>query len=134
MVPAGSGHDGDGFAFLKSAGMRQFPFNSPAFDRVKFREDSMKTILRASTICVLFAGSALALTGERMAEIPLDKMSSAQRAVADAIMSGPRKRMSGPFNAWLRSPELADRLQKVDEHVRFNTSPDHLATQMPLLM
>ena len=73
----------------------------------------MKTILRASIVCLLFAGSALALTGERMTQIPLDKMSPAQRSVADAIMSGPRKGMNGPFNAWLRSPELADRLQKV---------------------
>ncbi len=61
----------------------------------------MKTILRVSAICVLFAGSAMALTGERMAEIPLDKMSSAQRAVADAIMSGPRGALRGPFNAWV---------------------------------
>jgi 4-carboxymuconolactone decarboxylase len=82
----------------------------------------MKTLLRASALCLLFAGSALALTGERFAEIPLDKMTPAQRTIADAIMSGPRKGMSGPFNAWLRSPELADRLQKVGEYVRFNTS------------
>lgn len=33
----------------------------------------MKTILRASVVCLLFAGSALALTGERVATIPLDK-------------------------------------------------------------
>ncbi len=94
----------------------------------------MKTILRASAVCVLFAGSALALTGERMPEIPLDKMSPAQRSIADAIMSGPRGRMSGPFNAWLRSPELADRLQKVGEYVRFNTSLDKRINEMAILM
>ena len=48
----------------------------------------MKTILRATAVCLLFAGSALALTGERFPEIPLDKMTPQQRAVADAIMSG----------------------------------------------
>ncbi len=94
----------------------------------------MKTILRVSAICVLFAGSAMALTGERMAEIPLDKMSSAQRAVADAIMSGPRGALRGPFNAWLRSPVLADRLQKVGEYVRFNTSLDKRVNEMAILM
>jgi 4-carboxymuconolactone decarboxylase len=94
----------------------------------------MKTILRVSAICVLFAGSAMALTGERMAEIPLDKMSSAQRAVADAIMSGPRGGLRGPFNAWLRSPVLADRLQKVGEYVRFNTSLDKRVNEMAILM
>jgi 4-carboxymuconolactone decarboxylase len=49
-------------------------------------------------------------------------------------MSGPRKRMSGPFNAWLRSPELADRLQKVGEYVRFNTSLDKRLNEMAILM
>jgi len=94
----------------------------------------MKTILRASALCLIFAGSALALTGERMAEIPLDKMTPAQRTVADTIMSGPRKGMSGPFNAWLRSPELADRLQKVGEYLRFNTSLDKRLNEMAIIM
>ena len=94
----------------------------------------MKTILRATAVCLLFAGSALALTGERFPEIPLDKMTPPQRTVADAIMSGPRKGMSGPFNAWLRSPELADRLQKVGEYVRFNTSLDKRLNEMAIIM
>jgi 4-carboxymuconolactone decarboxylase len=94
----------------------------------------MKKTLRASAVYMLFAGSALALTGERMPEIPLDKMSPAQRSVADAIMSGPRKSIGGPFNAWLRSPELADRLQKVGEYVRFNTSLDKRLNEMAILM
>ena len=55
----------------------------------------MKTILRVSAICLLFAGSAVALTGERMAEMPLDKMTPDQRVVAEAIMSGPRGGMRG---------------------------------------
>jgi 4-carboxymuconolactone decarboxylase len=90
----------------------------------------MKMTFRISAI----AGSALALTGERMPEIPLDKMSAAQRSVADAIMSGPRQGMGGPFNAWLRSPELADRLQKVGEYVRFNSSLDKRVNEMAILM
>jgi len=94
----------------------------------------MKTMLRVSAISLLFAGSALALTGERFAEIPLEKMTPAQRTVAEAIMSGPRGRMSGPFNAWLRSPELADRLQKVGEYVRFNTSLDKRLNEMAIIM
>jgi 4-carboxymuconolactone decarboxylase len=42
--------------------------------------------------------------------------------------------MSGPFNAWLRSPELADRLQKVGEYVRFHTSLDKRLNEMAILM
>src|SRR5450432_3055248 len=94
----------------------------------------MKTMLRVTAMSLLLAGSAVALTGERMAEIPLDRMTPAQRTVADSIMSGPRKGMSGPFNAWLRSPELADRLQKVGEYVRFNTSLDKRVNEMAIIM
>jgi 4-carboxymuconolactone decarboxylase len=94
----------------------------------------MKATLRIAAIGLLLTGSAFALTGERMAEIPLDKMTPAQRTVADAIMSGPRKGMRGPFNAWLRSPELADRLQKVGEYVRFNTSLDKRLNEMAIIM
>ena len=94
----------------------------------------MKAILRLAAVGLLLTGSAFALTGERFAEIPLDKMSPDQRTIAEAIMSGPRGRMSGPFNAWLRSPILADRLQKVGEYVRFNTSLDKRINEMAILM
>src|SRR4051812_28847812 len=94
----------------------------------------MKSVVRASLITLLFAGSALALTGERMAPIAPDKMSPAQRKVAEDIMAGPRGGMRGPFNAWLRSPELADRLQKVGEYIRFNTSLDKHLNEMAIIM
>jgi 4-carboxymuconolactone decarboxylase len=94
----------------------------------------MKAILRLSAIGFLFAGSAFALTGERLPEMKLEQMTPAQRTIAEAIMSGPRGRMSGPFNAWLRSPVLADRLQKVGEYVRFNTSLDKRINEMAILM
>src|SRR5205085_2594217 len=100
----------------------------------RFGRPTMKTILRMSAILLLLAGSAIALTGERMPQIPLEKMTPAQRVVADAIMSGPRGGMRGPFNTWLRSPELADRLQKVGEYVRFNTSLDKRLNEMAICM
>jgi 4-carboxymuconolactone decarboxylase len=94
----------------------------------------MKAILRLSAIGLLFAGSAFALSGERMPEMTLEKMTPAQRSIAEAIMNGPRGRMRGPFNAWLRNPVLADRLQKVGEYVRFNTSLDKRINEMAILM
>lgn len=65
--------------------------------------------------------------------IPLDEMTPAQRSVADAIRSGPRSNtgssatasattIGSPFNVWLRSPELADHLQKLGSHIRFKSS------------
>jgi 4-carboxymuconolactone decarboxylase len=79
-----------------------------------------------------FVGGAHA--GDRMRPIPLDQMTPEQKRVADAIVSGPRKALSGPFNAWLRSPELADRLQRVGEYLRFNTSLDHRLNELAILI
>jgi 4-carboxymuconolactone decarboxylase len=94
----------------------------------------MKAILRLAAVGLLLTGSAFALTGERMPEMTLEQMAPAQRTIAEAIMNGPRHGMSGPFNAWLRSPVLADRLQKVGEYVRFNTSLDKRINEMAILM
>ena len=54
-------------------------------------------------------------------------MTEAQRRVYKEIASGPRGGVRGPFNALLRSPELADRAQKFGEYVRFASSlPERL--------
>jgi 4-carboxymuconolactone decarboxylase len=55
------------------------------------------------------------------------EMTEAQRKVYKEIVSGPRGGVRGPFNALLRSPELADRAQKFGEYVRFGSSlPERL--------
>ncbi len=71
---------------------------------------------------------------QRMLPLALETMTPAQRAVADAIMAGPRKGLRGPFNVWLRSPELADRLQKVGEYLRFSSSLELRLNEMAILM
>lgn len=68
-------------------------------------------------------------TGEERRFKPLaeSEMSEAQRKVYGEIASGPRGGVRGPFNALLRSPELADRAQKLGEWVRFKSSlPERL--------
>jgi 4-carboxymuconolactone decarboxylase len=58
----------------------------------------------------------------RFSTLEPDRMSPAQKRVYDAIVSGPRGAARGPFNVLLRSPELADRVQKVGEYLRFSSS------------
>lgn len=58
----------------------------------------------------------------RLAPLDLAKLSPEQKKVADAIASGPRGGLRGPFEPWLRSPALADRAQKLGEYCRFNNS------------
>lgn len=50
-----------------------------------------------------------------------ESMSDAQRAVFDAVVSGPRGTVVGPLRAALHSPELADRWSKLGEFIRYKT-------------
>ncbi len=71
---------------------------------------------------------------ERFPEIPPSQMSPEQKAIMDAIASGPRKNAAGPFKAWLVSPDLADRLQKVGEYVRFRSSLPKRLSEFAILL
>ncbi len=57
----------------------------------------------------------------RLAPLTAETMTEEQRRVAEAIRSGPRGGMRGPFEAWLRSPGLADRAQELGAYCRFGT-------------
>lgn len=80
--------------------------------------------------CVALPASA----AERFPEIPPAQMSPEQTAVMAAIASGPRKNGAGPFKAWLVSPDLADRLQKVGEYVRFRSSLPKRVSEFAILL
>lgn len=50
-----------------------------------------------------------------------EQMTPAQREVHDAIASGPRGGVRGPFLALLHNPELAMHIQALGEYLRFKT-------------
>lgn len=78
--------------------------------------------------------TAAAQAGDRFPPLSPDRMTPEQKAVADAIQSGPRKGLAGPFNAWLRSPALADRMQAVGEHIRFRSSVPRKLNEFAILI
>jgi len=63
-----------------------------------------------------------------------EAMTPDQRTVANAIRTGPRGGLRGPFQAWLRSPELAQRLQAVGEYVRFSSSIPARLNELAILI
>ena len=62
-----------------------------------------------------------ALAQERFPDIPVDRQSPAQRDAIEKIVTSPRKSMRGPFNAWIRNPELATRVADVGRYLRFES-------------
>ncbi|HXJ80424.1 MAG TPA: carboxymuconolactone decarboxylase family protein [Candidatus Methylomirabilis sp.] len=72
--------------------------------------------------------------GRRFTLLTEATMTPRQREVYQGIVSGPRKGAAGPFNALLRSPDVADRVQKVGEYVRFQTTIPAPLNEMAILI
>jgi len=60
----------------------------------------------------------------RLPLIPPERFTPAQKALVDAISSGPRGqfKMSGPFYCYLHAPGFGELAQKLGAHCRFGTS------------
>ncbi|MCA8926877.1 MAG: carboxymuconolactone decarboxylase family protein [Alphaproteobacteria bacterium] len=67
---------------------------------------------------------------------PLDPetLSDRQKEVYAAIAAGPRGSVRGPFPAWIRSPELADRGQSLGEFLRFNTAFEPRLAELAIII
>src|ERR1700704_3036429 len=71
----------------------------------------------------------------RLAPLDLDKLTPAQKKVADAIVAGPRGGLRGPFDPWLPRPQRAARAQKLGKYRRFPHSlPNDLAERAVCLV
>jgi 4-carboxymuconolactone decarboxylase len=71
----------------------------------------------------------------RIAPIDPERLDAEQRAVYDAIASGPRKGVRGPLAVWLHRPRLADRAQALGRYCRYDSSlPPRLSELAIMLM
>lgn len=70
----------------------------------------------------------------RLEPLARSAMTPEQQAVADAIVSGPRGGMRGPFQAWLRSPGLCDPAQRLGAYCRFDTSIPQDMNELAILL
>jgi 4-carboxymuconolactone decarboxylase len=71
---------------------------------------------------------------DRMPPLAAGKMNEAQRKAAAELTAGPRKGVKGPFIPLIRSPELMDRLQKVGEYLRFESSLEPRISEFIMLI
>jgi 4-carboxymuconolactone decarboxylase len=70
----------------------------------------------------------------RYPDLRPDEMDPDQRRVFDAIVSGPRGSIGGPFPALLRSPELCDRVQDLGRVIRFESSLPGAVRELVILV
>jgi 4-carboxymuconolactone decarboxylase len=72
-----------------------------------------------------------------LARIPLpspETMTPEQRAVYDAVVSGPRGELKGPLRAALHRPELADKWQQLGALLRYRTSLPPRLSELAVLV
>jgi len=70
----------------------------------------------------------------RLAQLSDADMTPEQKKVRDEVLAGPRGRIVGPINAWLRSPALCDRAQKLGAFCRFESSIDPRLREFVILI
>ena len=96
-------------------------------------------------ILALLASVVAAAAQNRFPIIQPEQMNAEQKKLFDTIVSGPRSQnygneaaqrvlRGGPFNAWMRSPELGYRLQNVGEYARFKTSIPQRLNELAILI
>jgi 4-carboxymuconolactone decarboxylase len=71
---------------------------------------------------------------QRFAPIAPSDWTDAQRAVAQALIDGPRGGLRGPFPALLRRPQLAERVRQLGDSVRFESELPAALREFCILM
>ncbi|GEN25182.1 hypothetical protein HCU01_31310 [Halomonas cupida] len=69
----------------------------------------------------------------RLTPLNPEQMSDDQRQVIEAILSGPRGNLDGPFLAWVHSPQLADHAQQLGAFCRYHTQLPLRLTELAIL-
>ncbi len=70
----------------------------------------------------------------RFPELKPEQMTETQKRVYEGIVGGPRGAARGPFNALLRSPDLADHVQKLGAYCRFKSSLPARLNELAILV
>ncbi len=70
----------------------------------------------------------------RFVDIEHSEMTDAQRRIYDAIADGPRGTVIEPYRLLLHSPELADRVQSLGTHARFDSSLSKRLSELAILI
>ncbi len=90
--------------------------------------------LGAMTIIGGAAGAQAPDAGKRFPQLKIEQLNDQQRPVAEEILKVSSVGLAGPYNPLLRSPLLADRMVKLLDYLRFNTSVPRRLNEFAILI
>jgi 4-carboxymuconolactone decarboxylase len=93
-------------------------------------------IVVASVLAMVIALPAAAqeATTKRFPQLTLDQLNDQQRRLAEEILKVSSVGLGGPYNPLLRSPVLGDRMFRLLDYLRFNTSLDRRLNELAILV
>src|SRR5262245_18247432 len=74
------------------------------------------------------------LVGDRFKPLTYEEMTPPQRTMLEHLLAGERAGTGGPFNVFLRSPEMGDVAQQLGAQVRFHSSLPPRLREMAILL
>jgi 4-carboxymuconolactone decarboxylase len=74
------------------------------------------------------------MTEQRFKPLTLEEMTPEQRRMAENVLAGPRKSLSGPFSTFVYSPDTGDCAQKLGAQVRFRNSLPEKLKELAILV
>ena len=80
------------------------------------------------------AAGAQAPDAKRFPQLKLEQLTAEQKPVAEEILKVSSVGLAGPYNPLLRSPLLADRMVKLLDYLRFNTSVPRRLNEFAILI
>jgi 4-carboxymuconolactone decarboxylase len=90
--------------------------------------------LGAMTILGGAAGAQAPDSAKRFPQIAREQLTPEQRPIAEEILKVSSVGLGGPYNPLLRSPLLADRMVKLLDYLRFNTSMPRKLNEFAILI
>ncbi len=95
------------------------------------------SVTLAGAVATLVISTPVAFSSEkdrRFPQLKMEDLNEQQRPVADEIMKVSSVGISGPYNPLLRSPIMADRIFKLLDYVRFNTTVPKRLNEFAILI
>jgi 4-carboxymuconolactone decarboxylase len=88
-----------------------------------------------AVVALAWTDPVLKLRGDRFKPLAYERLTPQQKAMIDHLLAGDRGGSTeGPFNVFLRSPEMGDMAQQLGAQIRFHSSLPRRLNEMAILV
>lgn len=98
----------------------------------------MKALFACSLLTAVFALPLAAAAQDRFPTLTPDQLSAEQKAYVEALKKPPRNNTTAlanpPFKVYMRSPELAEKLEAVSDYVRWGSGLPPRLTELAIMI